>query len=199
MLLLASAADSHTQEIKGREILGLRAGGIWTTGGLSDAFGSGGEIEIHFIMGIGDWYGVEFAVSSHSLGQSKDSGKNIRFIGNERGIDLLIYSGTVGMKAIKRVGGDFSASAEAGLGLYVANAIISLGTWSEGNIWDNHFGCCMGAGLIYRINDKLSLDLTGKYHYIFSGDEMFETLYFYSGEKSNELYQISLGINILTG
>ena len=197
-LLFSFAHDAHGQGIKGREILGLRVGGILTSGPLSDKFGDGSEIEIHFIEGLKPWFGINIALSSHNLGESKDQDKNIEYTGLDRPVKLQIFSVTAAVLAVKHVGDRFAPTIEGGFGLYTINGVIQAGFY-EGSITDNQIGIYGGVGLLYRVTRSLFINANAKYHYIFSGDSWRSTVYFYTGEERISLYQIAVGIAIYTG
>jgi hypothetical protein len=197
-MILAAGTGSSAQGIKGREILGLRIGGVLTTGNFKEDFGSGTELEIYFIEGLGSWYGISISFSSHNLGESKDREKNIEFTGLDRKVDLNIYSVTVAFHALTTVRERFVPNAEAGIGLYTITASIPAGLF-EGHVSDNQPGLYGGAGILLRLAKGLFLNFSGKYHYVFSGGNDSHTIYFYTGEKRTHIFQISGGITLFTG
>ena len=197
-LLVVAAPGALGQGIKGREILGLRVGGTLSSGSLHDKFGDGSEVEIHFIEGLNPWFGINIALSSHNLGESKDHEKNIEFTGLDRPVKLQIFSVTAAAFAVKRFGDRLSPTIEGGFGLYTINGVIQAGLY-EGSITDNQIGFYGGVGLLYRVTKSLFINANTKYHYIFSGDDWRSTVYFYTGENRISLYQITVGIAIYTG
>lgn len=198
LLILSAFPEARGQGIKGREILGLRVGGVISSGTLHDKFGDGSEIEIHFIEGLNPWFGIDISLSSHNLGDSRDRDMNIEYTGQDRAVKLQVFSVTAAAIAVKRIGKRFSPTLEGGLGLYTLNGVIQAGIY-EGSVTDNQFGFYGGAGLLYRISKSLFLNANAKYHYIFSGDSWRSTVYFYTGEDRTTLYQIAVGIAIYTG
>ena len=198
MILLLTAPDTGGQGLEGREILGLRVGGVLTSGTLRDKFGDGSEIEIHFIEGLAPWFGINIALSSHNLGNSNDRNLNIEYTGLDRPVKLQIFSATAAAIALLHVGDRFSPTVEGGLGLYTLNGVIQAGLY-EGSITDNQFGFYGGAGILYRVTKSLFINANAKYHYILSGDDWRSTVYFYTGEERAYLYQIAVGIAIYTG
>ncbi len=198
LIFLAASPDALGQGLKGREILGLRVGGILSSGTLNDKFGDGSEIEVHFIEGLNPWFGIDIALSSHNLGDSKDRDMNIDYTGQDRPVKLQVFSVTAAALAVKRIGNRFSPTIEGGFGLYTINGVIQAGIY-EGSITDNQFGFYGGAGLLYRVTKSLFINANAKYHYIFSGDSWRSTVYFYTGDDRVTLYQIAVGIAIYTG
>jgi hypothetical protein len=199
VLLLFITPSTRAQGIKGEEILGLRIGAVLSSGSLNSTFGRGTEIEIHFIEGLGSWFGITFSLSSHNFGESKDEEKNRLYTGDAfLRVDLEIYSATIGFITYNDIGDKFSATTEAGGGLYTINTVIPAGFY-EGNITDNQYGFYAGAGLLYRLSKSLSLNVNGKYHYVFSGDEDKHALYFYTGKERTQYFQFTFGVMIRTG
>lgn len=199
LLLVALASPVASQGIKGRELFGVRIGGVFSTGAFKDAFGDGTEIELHFIEGITPRFGVSFSLSSHDFGDSKDRMKNIQFINLDRDVDLQVYSVTVGPLLMGGLGGRMRWTIECGAGLYAVSAVIPTGIY-EGTVTDNQFGFFGGAGLLYRITERwLAVNLNAKYHYFLSGDEYRDTIWFYTGEERTAFYQIALGVMLFTG
>ena len=196
---LAAPARLPAQGIKGEEILGLRVGAVLSPGNLDTAFGRGTEIEIHFIEGLGSWFGVTFSLSSHNFGKSKDQAKNLAYTGDAfLNVDLEIYSATVGFITYHKIGKRFFTTGEVGGGLYTINTVIPAGFY-EGNITDNQYGFYGGLGLCYRLSKSLSLNINGKYHYVFSGKSNKHAIYFYTGDERIGYYQIAVGIMVRTG
>lgn len=197
-LLFVLPPGGHGEGIKGREILGLRAGGVLSSGPVHDKFGHGSEVEIHFIEGLNPWFGIDVALSSHNLGESKDREMNIEYTGLDRPVKLQVFSATAAAIAVKQIGDRFSPTIEGGFGLYTLNGVIQAGLY-EGSITDNQFGFYGGVGLLYRVTRSLFVNANAKYHYIFSGDDWRSTVYFYTGEDRMSLYQITVGIAIYSG
>ncbi len=185
--------------IDGREILGIRLGSVIGSTELDEAFGKGSELELHFIEGIGSWYGVGVSVSAHYFGSSKSVDKNIEFLGTDRDLKLHIYSLTAALVTMNRLAGDFSISAEAGGGLYTINGIVPAGLY-EGSITRNRLGIYGGAGLYYNLNRYgLSLNISGKFHHIFSGDGWNNVIYSYTGLERADMIQLTVGVILFTG
>lgn len=199
VLVAITSSPVNSQGIKGKELLGVRIGAVLSSGNLNTAFGRGTEIELHFIEGIGTWFGVTITLSSHNFGESKDIAKNLAYTGNAYlNVDLEIYSATVGFITHTSIGERFSSTAEIGGGLYTINTVIPAGFY-EGTITDNQYGFYGGVGLLYRLSKSLSLNLNGKYHYVFSGKDITHAIYFYTDRERTQYYQVTIGIMIFTG
>jgi opacity protein-like surface antigen len=198
LAVLAFPTGSRAQGIKGRELLGLRAGAVISTGGVNTIFGNGSELEIHFIEGLNPWLGISISLSSHNFGESNDRDKNIEFTGLDRPVDLNIFSVTVAAIAVNEIGKKLASTVEGGLGLYTVNAIIQAGLF-EGTRTNNQFGFYGGAGLLYRLTRSFSFNANAKYHYVFTGDDDRHTIHFYTDEDRISFFQIAVGVTIFTG
>lgn len=198
-LIVLGTGPLCAQGLKGRELLGLRIGGTIASSALHDEFGNGTELELHFIKGITSWLGADVALSSHSFGESKDTGKTIIFTeGLGREVKLQLYSLAVGMVAVKTIRQRITPTIEAGPGVYSVNTILPEGFY-ESQKTDNRLGLYAGAGLLVTITKTVSLNIIGKYHHVFVGGSDEDTVHFYTGEKSARFYQISVGVAIYTG
>jgi hypothetical protein len=185
------------QSLKGREVLGVRVGGLVTMGPLNREFGDGSELEIHFIHGIADWLGVDVALSSHNFGASLDEAKNLKFF-NLTDVNLQIFAITVGMVGITKVHGRVLSTFEAGPGLYSVNAIIPEGFY-DAQMTDNRLGLYCGTGVLVKVANSFWVDLNAKYHAVFVGTGSNDTVHFYTGESTARFFQISVGIMIAAG
>ena len=195
--LTAWSVPLGAQSLKGREVLGVRVGGLVTSGPLNREFGGGSEIEIHFTHGIADWLGVEVALSSHNFGESKDEAKNLEFF-DLTDVNLQIFSVTVGMIGITKVHGRVLSTFEAGPGVYSVNAIIPQGFY-DAQKSDNRLGLYCGTGVLVKLGNSFWLNGNVKYHAVFVGTGRDDTVHFYTGESTARFFQISVGIMIAAG
>ncbi len=196
-VVLCAGAAPHAQSLRGHELLGVRAGGVISTGAFNRAFGDGSEIDIHFIHGFTPRFGLTMSLSSHNFGESLDQEKNLAFF-NRTDVNLQVFSVTAGAILAEPLGGRFGGTLEGGFGLYSANAILPFG-FLEAQKTDNHFGLYTGAGLLYRIANTVYLNANGKFHYMFIGGGLDDTVFFYTGEHQVPFYQIAIGVVIATG
>ncbi|MBU8922535.1 MAG: hypothetical protein KOO63_12020 [Bacteroidales bacterium] len=198
LIISFAPVDAGAQGLKGREVLGLRLGGVVSPGSVEEYFGHGSELELHFMEGLGSWYGIDISLSMHNLGRSLSREKNIDFLGFDRTVKVEIYSLTVGLVGIRQVADRISIGMEGGMGLYPITAVIPEGIW-EGRITRNQFGFYAGANVYYSLNKRgLSLDIGAKYHYVFSGNDPMQILYAYTGEDRLQFIQMTVGIVFYT-
>lgn len=196
--MIAAGGELAAQSIHGKEFFGARLGGDYSPGYIDPTFGRGSVLEVHFLYGLGPWFGVETALSSNDFGPSSDVDKNISFTGSDREIDLQIYSFTIGMLATKAVYPRLSTTIEAGPGLYSINAVLPQG-YFEYQRNEFRLGLYGGVGVVTRITRSFSIDLSGKWHYIFAGNDEWDTIPFFTGKNRAQYYEISIGILMNTG
>ena len=198
LIISLAPAMAFSQGFKGREILGLRLGGVVSSGSVEDTFGRGSELELHFMEGLGSWYGIDISLSMHNFGRSLSREKNIDFTGFDRAVKAEIFSLTAGLVGIRQVTDRISLGIDGGMGLYPITAVIPEGIW-EGRITRNQFGLYTGANIYYSLNKRgLSLDIGAKYHYVFSGDDPLQIFYVYTGEDRLQFVQMTVGIVFYT-
>jgi hypothetical protein len=196
---LLVSAEASGQGIKGRELLGLRAGGIISAGDVNKIFGNGSELEIHFIEGLNPWLGINISLSSHNLGESNDNEKDIEYNGGlDRPVKCHIFSVTAAAVTVSEITSKFSSTIELGLGLYTISGARQAGLYEGTNTY-NQFGLYGGSGLLYRLTKSLFINANMKYHYVFSGSDYWNVIYFYTGEDRISFFQIAVGIAIFTG
>jgi hypothetical protein len=194
--VVACGGSLQAQDIKGHEMLGVRVGGLLTSGAFNAEFGDGSEIEIHFIHGLANWFGVDVSLSSHNFGSSNNQEKNLAFVDRTE-VKLQMFSVTAAMIFLKTARGRYTPTIEAGPGLYSVNTILPTG-FSEARKTDNHLGVYGGIGVLVKVAHTLSLNANAKYHLVFVGTEPDDTMHFYTGESTSRFLQISVGIMIAT-
>ena len=187
------------ESIKGREILGLRIGGIHSTSGLDEAFGSGTELEIYFYHGLTTSSALGISLSGHDFGKSKLPEKDLEFLGIPESIDYMIYALTGCFMMKRDVSKKIRLSGELGGGLYTSTSSIPMGGVSEGRITHNHPGVYAGGEIWWRLTKGgIHLGLGGKWHYVFTGTDYRQPVYVFTGEENAHFFQITIGISFKT-
>ncbi|HMA76358.1 MAG TPA: hypothetical protein VKO43_03515 [Candidatus Krumholzibacteriaceae bacterium] len=187
--------------IKDKEIIGFRIGSIFNSNKFDNAFGKGSELELHFIEGLGSWYGVDISLSSHNFGDSKLPEKDFEYVGYDETLELQIYSINAAIFICYSLSGKLTATFESGAGLYAITLIRPLGFFQQ-RMTDYQPGISGGIGLLYRFSKSdISINLNAKYHYISSGGDntLDHPLLFYTGEERTAFLQICAGITLTTG
>lgn len=193
MTLLATSAVVEARGIKHSELVGFHIGAVVAPSSLRAAFGSGSELELYFVEGVTEKFGIVFSASSHNFGSSKDTLANIEYSGLNRDVQMSIFSLTGGIYTLRPISEKFRFSADLGCGIYAVTANISAGILS-GYRTENRFGIYGGAGIVMRISRGVSIDFNLKGHYVFIGSDQLEPIHFYTGDTSARYAQISIGV-----
>ncbi|MGM0484559.1 MAG: hypothetical protein ACQERI_08425 [Candidatus Krumholzibacteriota bacterium] len=191
MLLLLPPAESRAGSIKGKELLGFRLGTVFNSGELDRAFGRGSELEVHFLEGLGDNFGINIALSSHGFGEAK-------VLKNNSISELQIYSMTAAFLYRLNIMGGYYLTAEGGPGIY-AITLIKPGFIE---LYSNDYqpGFYGGLAALYRLGiNNIYIELSGKYHYIFSGGSQRNIIFYYTGEDRTDFFQVCVGVMLRTG
>ncbi|MBN2070546.1 MAG: hypothetical protein JW814_03725 [Candidatus Krumholzibacteriota bacterium] len=188
----------YSADMKSRETLGIRIGGVFSPGKLDHSFGKGSELEIHFVEGLGSWFGLGFSLSTHYFGRSLDRELDLDYTGLNRSIKLEIYSLTTCFESYFDLGQRLVFGTETGAGLYTSSAVIVSGFY-EGRITRNDPGLYAGLKLYYRITEGgLGAEMAFKYHHIYSGSDRSHVIYAYTGETEADFFQLTIGFNFFT-
>jgi hypothetical protein len=199
VVLLPGFSAESAESIKGREILGIRIGGIHSTSGLDVAFGSGSELEIYFYHGLTSSSAFGVSLSGHDFGKSQLPDKDVEFLGINQTIDFMIYSLTGCLMSKTDLSKKLRASGEFGGGLYTSTSSIPTGAIYEGRITKNQLGLYAGCEFSWRLTKGgIHLNLGGKWHYVFSGTDYRQPIYIYTGKDYTHFFQVTLGVSFYT-
>ncbi len=196
-----SNAAHAAEGIDGKRIIGFRVGTVFNSNKLDNAFGRGSELELHFVEGLGTWYGIDISLSSHSFGDSKLPEKDIQYSNQGEILELQIYSLSAAISTYYKLSDKISATAGSGVGLYAITLIRPIGI-IEQRLTDYQPGVHGSLGLLYRLTQGgVFMNFNAKYHYISSGgkNNIHHPLRFYTGEKKIGFFQICAGITLFTG
>ncbi len=197
-VLAAAPLAAQQQGLGKRELLGVRIGGDISPGTLENTFGGGSSIEIHFIHAIRPWCGVDVSLNTHDFGASSNKLKNMEFTGADREVSLEMYGVTAGFIAVTVIGKKVLPTIEAGAGLYSVNAVLESGFFNAAKT-EFRPGLYGGIGAIYKVTGGFALNAAAKFHYVFSGSNPDNTVYFFTGHSYTDIFQISFGVLIAAG
>jgi len=201
ILFLISNASYASEGINGKKLVGFRVGTVFNSNKLDNAFGRGSELELHFVEGLGTWYGVDISLSSHNFGDSKMPDKDIQYSNQGEILELQIYSLSAAIFTYYKLSDKISATAGSGVGLYAITLIRPIGI-IEQRLTDYQPGVYGSLGLLYRLTQGgVFMNFEAKYHYISSGgkNNIYHPLLFYTGEEKTGFFQICAGITLFIG
>lgn len=199
-VLSACASAQGARGMKGREILGVRVGGVYSTSGLDEAFGTGSELEIYFYHGLTRSTAFGIALSGHDFGKSKLPEKDLEFLGIPMTIDYMLYSITGCYMGRAELSKRLRISGELGGGLYTSTMSIPVGALTTAQATYNRFGLNAGSEVWIRLTKGggLHLGLGAKWHYVFSGTDYRQPIYVYTGNDFAHFFEFTIGVSFLT-
>ena len=187
------------ESIKGREILGVRLGGIHSTSGLDEAFGSGSELEVYFYHGLSPSSALGVSLSMHDFGKSLLREKDLEYLGIQQTVEYSVYSLTGGLMTKADLSKKIRVSGEAGGGLYASTAEIPAGPTTSGRITYNQLGAYVGGEICWRVTrGGMHIGLGGKWHYMWTGTDYRQVVWVYTGEDYAHFFEVTIGISFYT-
>ena len=185
--------------IKGREILGVRLGGVHATSGLDEAFGAGSELEVYFYHGLSKSAAFGVALSMHDFGKSQLPEKDLEYLGIQQQVEYSVYSLTGCMMTKTDLSKKLRLSGELGGGLYASTAEIATGAMTSGRITYNQLGLYVGSEIWWRVTKGgMHIGLGAKWHYMFTGTDYRQPVWVYTGEDYAHFLEVTIGISFYT-
>jgi hypothetical protein len=189
--------DSDAEEDPLKERLGVRVGYAWTPNNLSEAFGGGLNLSLHFIQRIKKPFAVDVTVGAIYLGSTE---KEVDFPDfTTRWFDkvsmrilMLTAAPLIELSTSDRT----SYYLSAGGGLYSASLLLDQ-SLSEFDLTKNYFGINANAGVIRRIFTNWFLDLNVHIHKFWTSDDptKVDWIYIFSDGDSDPLFwAVSAGV-----
>lgn len=198
-VLSPALSPAHGEGIKGREILGVRLGGVEGTSGLEDAFGSGTELEVYFYHGLSASSAFGVALSMHDFGPSKLPEKDLEYLGIQQEVEYSVYSLTGCLMGKTDLSKKLRLSGEFGGGLYASTAELATGAMTSGRITYNQFGLYVGTEIWWRVTKGgMHIGLGGKWHYMFTGTDYRQPVYVYTGDDYAHFLEVTIGVSFYT-
>ncbi|MCK4550108.1 MAG: hypothetical protein KAU49_08050, partial [Candidatus Krumholzibacteria bacterium] len=198
-VLSSGPSTAYGETIKGREILGVRLGGIHSTSGLDEAFGSGSELEVYFYHGLTSSSALGISLSMHDFGKSLLPEKDLEYLGIQQTIEFSVYSLTGCLMTKANLSKKLRLSGEAGGGLYASSAEIPYGVMTSGRITYNQFGVYTGGEIWWRLTrGGLHIGLGGKWHYMWTGTDFRQVVWTYTGRDYAHFFQVTIGVSFYT-
>ncbi len=187
---MAQPAD-ETQRDPMKERLGLRAGYAWTRNNISDNFGGGLNLTLHFIQRIKKPLSVDVALGAMYLG-STNSDITLAFFRTQFdnvSMRVLVFTASPMLELSLDDRTDFFVS--AGGGLYAVSLLLDQ-TIQQFDLTNNHLGVTLNTGFIRRITTNWFLDAGLYLHKFWTADSLDpdspDWLYLYSEGDSDPLF-----------
>lgn len=182
--------ESDPQSDPLKERLGVRVGYARTPNRLSDAYGAGMNLSLHFIQRVKKPLSVDVTVGAIYLGTTD---KVVQFPGfSTTGFDkvsMRILMLTAAPMIEFSTGRRTSYYVSGGPGLYSASLLLGQ-SFSQIDLTKNYFGVTGGAGAMRRISTNWFLDLNFHLHKFWTPDnpKNVDWIYLFSDGDSDPLF-----------
>lgn len=188
---------SYSQLPPVKERLGFRSGYIHTLDQLSDSFGGGGHLTLHFTERVINRLYFDLRIAAIYLGDTKKP-EIAEALTNTEGIlsEMRILYFSVGPQYTFDLAEYWTAYASAGVGVYSVSILFDSGIQAF-DTSDQHVGANFGGGVLWRFTDVLNLDLNFTAHHFWTEETVADLYYFFTdqGDSSPYLLQFATGIS----
>jgi len=188
-------SEPETDPLKER--LGVRIGYAWTPNDLSEAFGAGMSLSLHFMQRIKKPFGVDVSIGAIYLGETE---KDIRFPDFTTEfydkVSMRIFMLTAAPMVEFATSDRTSYFVSIGGGFYAATLLLDQ-EFEELDLTNDYFGMTVNAGVTHRIFTNWFVDLGLNLHKFWTPDnpEEVDWVYLFSGGDSDPLFwAITAGI-----
>ena len=206
LFLITFTTASFGQYPPVRERLGGHVGGVATTQGLNDTFGSGYNLTLNFTERMSARWFIDINIGAIYLGDlfGKDrvaahaDELNLIFNPVAPGImsEMRILRLSIGPQFVQPVSDTFNAYGTAGVGIYTVSILNDTGVRAY-DFSDQHLGFHLGGGMLWRITSTWNIDMNLTAHRFFTGTGPRDLFAIYTGGAEDPvLVQLSAGIAI---
>ena len=177
------------------ERLGLRFGYVGTTSGISETFGGGLNVSLHWVQSIREPFGLNFALGAFAMGSTDREDITLSYFGlNLDDVSMRIVHFSLGPMAEIPISERLRFQTAARAGLYTVTLFVTQGL-NQGDPSDNHLGVNFTGGLVYRMSRNWFLDIDLQLHKIFTSEDADDLFYVYSEGDTNPLfYNVNIGL-----
>ncbi len=182
--------DSEQEPDPLRERLGVRVGYARTSNNLSDAFGSGLNLSLHFIERVKKPFCVDVNIGAIYLGSTD---KDVRFPDFTTEVfdkvSMRIFMLTAAPMIEISTSDRTSYFVSAGGGFYAATLLLDQSV-NEIDLTNNYFGITVNAGVMRRIFTNWFVDLDLHLHKFWTPDNSKDVdwIYLFSNGDSDPLF-----------
>lgn len=192
---LPGLVDAQTPPV--RERLGARGGAVFTSGNLSDSYGNGGTIILHFAERIYNSFFLDVHIGAIYMGDLRNTALDDSiFVSQGIVSEMRFLYFSIGPEYARPVGERSTAYLAAGVGIYSVSVVLDDPGVQAFNFSDQHFGFNTGLGYMYRFTDNWNLDLNLSMQYIHT-TAGFDDLYFVFTEGGTSPIIVEAGIGVM--
>ncbi len=189
----ASIAQSEfeSQAENDKEKLGIRIGYSRTSNDISDNFGAGLDLCLHFTQKIREPFSLDVTLGAIYLG-STDSDITSDFFGTEfDDVSMRILRMTVAPMVEFPMNDRTDFYFSVGVGLYSVSLLLDQ-AFQEFDLTDNHIGVNVNAGVVRRLSTNWYVDLNLHLQQFWTADTLDplnpDWIYLYSNGDSDPLF-----------
>jgi opacity protein-like surface antigen len=178
-----------------RERLGLRAGYVGTPSGISDAFGGGLDLSLHWVHRFRYPFGIDANLGAFYLGSTGREDITISIFGQPfDNVSMRVLHITLAPMMEFGLGERTHLFASLGGGMYTVSVLVDQ-AFSEADLSNTHFGVVASGGIIRQISGSWFLDASVKAHKFWTPAENDDLFFLYSqGDSSPAFYTVSIGV-----
>lgn len=175
-----------------RERLGIRAGWVGTSSGLKDDFGSGFDLEGHFLWRFRKPFSLDTTLGAFYMGGTGGTytapDGSVFDSGSVRVINV-----TIAPLMEFDIREKTQLYVSAGGGLYVMSLLLDEGFLTF-DLTNDHLGVFLGFGLFRRISTNWFLEINGRLHRFWTSDDPSDVFFFLSnGDQDPLFYSLNAG------
>ena len=184
-------SENESQPAPRKERLGVRVGYSGTSNGISDSFGSGLDLCLHFTQRIKDPFSLDVTLGAIYLG-STTSDITADFFGTSfDDVSMRILRLTIAPMMEYRVSDRTDFYISLGGGLYAVSLLLDQ-TFQEFDLTNSNFGVNVNVGLARRLSTNWFVDLNLHLHRFWTEDTFDpnnpDWIYLYTNGDADPLF-----------
>jgi opacity protein-like surface antigen len=192
---IAQSAPEPKKPENERERLGLRAGFVGTPSDLSNTFGNGFNLALHWIQHIKHPLFLDVTLGAFYMGRTDRDDITQNFFNQSfDGTSLRIIRFTIAPLFEFNVNEKTAAYLSVGGGVYIVSLLLDEAFY-EFDSTDNHMGVNVGTGVTYRITTNWFLDFHAEMHKFWTSTASDDIFLVYSeGDQDPLFFQVTAGL-----
>jgi opacity protein-like surface antigen len=178
-----------------RERIGLRAGYVGTSSTLDDVFGSGLNLDLHWVQGIAEPVFLDFTLGAFYLGETDRDDITFDIFQPQtfHNVSMRVLRFTVAPLIELSLSERTAAYVSIGGGLYVISLLLDQ-SFFQFDLTDNHVGINVGAGVTRRITTNWFIDLHAEAHKFWTSTDNNDLFFRYSeGDQDPVFFEVTAG------
>ena len=188
-------AEPENTKDPNRERLGLRAGYVGTPSGISDAFGNGLDLSLHWVHRFKTPLAIDATLGAFYMGDTGREDITISIFGQPfDNVSMRVLHITVAPMLEFGLGTRTHVFTSLGAGMYTVSVLVDQAL-SEADLSHSHFGLVAGGGIIRQISGSWFVELSFHAHKFWTSGKDDDLFFRYSGgDKSPLFYQAAIGV-----